>query len=222
MQIDERYFQDNAMQKNSIDDVVAHDEKVLWRGKPNTKSYVWAAMLKMLPIALLWLAFDSIFIYVFATEMASGEMPLAMLGFLIPFFLLHLAPVWIWIGKTVKAAREVRNLEYAITDKRIIIRSGFIGIDFKFINYSEIDSVNVKVGIIDRIFHVGDIYVNSNVNSGVLWDVDNPYKLGSALQRVTLDIKSDIQYPNAMRPDANAGYKTGYTENPFDDNDKIN
>ena len=217
MQIDERYFYDNAMQKNSIDDVVSSNEKVLWRGKPNAKSYVLAAMLKMLPIALIWLIFDGTFIFFITNGMIKGDVPLAILGFIIPFFLLHLAPVWIWIGKTVKAAREVRNLEYAITDKRIIIRSGVVGIDFKFINYTEIDSVNVRVGIIDRIFHVGDIYINSSVNAGVLWDVEAPYKIGNSLQKVTLDIKSDIHYPNAKRPDSNPGYRTDYSQNPFDE-----
>ena len=217
MQIDERYFVDNEMQKNSIDDVVNPNEKVLWRGKPNATSYVLANMLKMLPIALIWLAFDGTFIFFLAKSMASGNIPLTILWFIVPFFLIHLTPVWIWIGKTVKAIREVKNLEYAITDKRIIIRSGMIGIDFKFINYTEIDSVNVKVGIIDRIFHVGDIYINSSINAGVLWDVSDPYKIGNALQRVTMDIKSDIHYPNAMRPDTNPGYQTDYSQNPFDD-----
>lgn len=216
MQIDERYFYENALQKNSIDDVVDSSEKVLWRGQPNAKSYVLASMLKMLPIALLWMAIDGFMIVFISIGMAQGEIPLALLGFIIPFFLIHLTPVWLWIVKTVKATREVKNLEYAITDKRIIIRSGVIGIDFKFINYSEIDSVNVKVGIIDKIFRVGDIYINSSVNSGVLWDVDDPYKVGNALQKVTLDIKSDIHYPNAMRPDTNSGYNTDYTQNPFD------
>ena len=208
---------DNAMQKNTIEDVVSPDEKVLWRGKPNAMSYVLANMLKMLPIALIWLAFDGTFIFIFSRGMISGDIPTNVLWFVIPFFMLHLAPVWIWIGKTVKSVREVRNMEYAITDKRIILRSGMIGIDFKFINYAEIDSVNVKVGLIDRIFRVGDIYVNSSINSGVLWDVEDPYKIGNALQRVTMDIKSDIHYPNAMRSDSNPGYQTGYSKNPFDE-----
>lgn len=217
MQIDERYFYDNAMQKNTIDDVLDGNEKVLWRGAPNSKSYVGASVLKMLPIALIWLIFDSTFIVFISIGMSQGQIPLAVLGFVIPFFILHLTPVWIWLANTIKAIKEVRNLEYAITDKRVIIRSGVIGIDFKFILYTEIDSVNVKVGLIDKIFKVGDIYINASVNSGVLWDVPNPYGIGTALQKVTTDIKSDIHFPNAMRPDNNPGYKTGYDENPFDD-----
>ena len=217
MQIDERYFMNNALQKNSIDDVVNSDEKVLWRGKPNQTSYVLANMIKMLPIALIWLIFDGTFIFILSKGMSNGEIPLSILWFIVPFFLLHLTPVWLWLGKTIKAAREVKNIEYAITDKRIIIRSGMIGIDFKFINYTEIDSVNVKVGIIDKICRVGDIYINSSINAGVLWDIEDPYKIGNALQSVTMDIKSDINYPNAKRPDSNPGYKTNYSQNPFDD-----
>ena len=174
-------------------------------------------MMRMLPIAIIWLIFDGAFIVGISIGISQESIPLGILGFIIPFFLLHLMPVWMWIGNTVRAFREVKNLEYAITDKRIIIRSGVIGIDFKFINYTEIDSVNVKVGFIDKIFKVGDIYINSSVNSGVLWDVSNPYGIARALQKVTTDIKSDIHYPNALRPDSNPGYKTGYSENPFDD-----
>ena len=217
MQIDERYFYDNAMQKNTIDDVLDGNEKVLWRGAPNSKSYIGASVLKMLPIALIWLIFDSTFIVFISIGMSQGQIPLAVLGFVIPFFILHLTPVWIWLANTIKAIKEVRNLEYAITDKRVIIRSGVIGIDFKFILYTEIDSVNVKVGLIDKIFKVGDIYINASVNSGVLWDVPTPYGIGTALQKVTTDIKSDIHFPNAMRPDSNPGYKTEHGENPFDD-----
>ncbi|MCM1289634.1 MAG: PH domain-containing protein [Corallococcus sp.] len=217
MNIDEKYFRDSEFQKNSIDDVVNADEKILWRGKPNAKSYVLAAMMKMLPIAMLWLAVDGVFIYFMAAGMSAGDIPLAVLGFIIPFFALHLTPVWIWIVHTVKAFREVKNIEYAITDRRIIIRSGLIGIDFKFVNYTEIDSVNIRVGLIDRIFKVGDIYVNASTNSAVLWDVTNPYQIGKALQKVTMDIKSDVYYPNALRPEENPGYKTGYTDDPFDD-----
>ncbi len=217
MNIDEKYFYENSMQKNSIDDVLNSDEKLLWRGKPNAKSYVLSTMLKMLPIAIIWLLFDGTFIVFLSIGMSKGEVPLGILGFIIPFFLIHLTPVWIWIANTVKAVNEVKNIEYAITDKRIIIRTGLVGIDFKFINYSEIDSVNIRVGLIDRIFKVGDIYVNASTNSAVLWDVSNPYDIGRALQKVTVDIKSDIFYPNALRPDNNTGYKTEYQDNPFDD-----
>ena len=217
MNIDEKYFNESQMQANTVEDVLDGGESVLWRGKPDKKAHIAAAVFRALPITIIWMIFDGMFIFFISMGMAQEQIPLEILGFIIPFFLLHLTPVWIWIANTVRAVREVKNLEYAITDKRVIIRSGIIGIDFKFVNYTEIDSVNIKVGFIDRIFKVGDIYINSSVNSAVLWDVENPYGIGTALQKVTTDIKSDIHYPNAMRPEENPGYKTGYTDNPFDD-----
>lgn len=215
MQIDEKYFQPNGSQFNTIEDVLNEDEKILWRAKPNRAAHIWAAVLKMLPIALLWLVVDSVFIFFISQGFSRGEIPKGILAFIIPFFLIHLAPVWIWIANIVKSVAELKNIEYAITDRRIIIRSGVVGIDFKFFEYTQIDSVNVKVGLTDRIFKVGDIYINSSVNSGVLYDIENPYDLGRKLQKVTLDIKSDINYPNALRPDENPGYKTNYTDDPF-------
>lgn len=212
MQINERYFNDNANQMHEIDDVLTDGEKILWRGKPNKASYIWAAVLKMMPIALLWLAFDGGFI---AMMLASGDATTDMLWVIIPFFAIHLAPVWIWIGNIVKAVAEIKNIEYAITDKRVIVRSGMVGIDFKFINHTEIDSVNVKVGFVDKLCKVGDVYINSTSNSAVLFDLNDPYYVAKNLQKLSFDVKTDVQYPNAMRPDENNGYHTTYTDDTF-------
>ncbi|MBD5092111.1 MAG: PH domain-containing protein [Clostridiales bacterium] len=216
--IDERYFDvTDSMQANKIEDILNVGESVLWRAKPNKKAYVMQAAFKMLPIALIWLIFDGAFIVGISYGMSQGSIPLGILGFIIPFFLLHLTPVWIWIGNTIKAVAEIQNIEYVATDRRIIVRSGVIGIDFKFLNYNEIETVNVKVSPTDKLFKVGDIYVNASSNSAVLFDVSNPYVIGSKFQKLVLDIKSDIHYPNALRPDTNPGYHTSYTDSPFDE-----
>lgn len=212
MQINERYFNDNTNQMHEIDDVLTDGEKILWRGKPNKTSYIWAAVLKMMPFALLWLAIDGGFI---AMMLASGDAPTEMLWFIIPFFAIHLAPVWIWIGNIVKAVAEIKNIEYAITDRRVIVRSGMVGIDFKFINHTEIDSVNVKVSFVDKLCKVGDVYINSTSNSAVLFDLTDPYYVAKNLQKLSFDVKTDVQYPNAMRPDDNNGYHTTYTDDTF-------
>ena len=212
MQINERYFNDNTNQMHEIDDVLTDGEKILWRGKPNKTSYIWAAVLKMMPFALLWLAIDGGFI---AMMLASGDAPTEMLWFIIPFFAIHLAPVWIWIGNIIKAVAEIKNIEYAITDKRVIVRSGMVGIDFKFINHTEIDSVNVKVSFVDKLCKVGDVYINSTSNSAVLFDLTDPYYVAKNLQKLSFDVKTDVQYPNAMRPNDNNGYHTTYTDDTF-------
>ena len=102
-------------------------------------------------------------------------------------------------------------MQYVFTEKRVIIRSGLVGIDFKSIYYSDISGVNVKVGFLDRLLKVGDIYIRANNQSAVLNDIQNPYFILSRLQKITLDIKTDIYYPNNLRPEENDGYNTKYT-----------
>jgi hypothetical protein len=103
-----------------------------------------------------------------------------------------------------------KNIEYVFTDKRIIIRSGVIGIDFKNIYYSDVEGINCKVGIFDRVFKVGDLYIKALNQSAVLMNIETPYFYLQKLQKITLDIKTDIQYPNDLRPKENHGYNTEY------------
>ncbi len=199
MQVDEKYFE-RSQSGDTIDSVLEDGEKVLFRSKPNKRSYVMAAALKMLPIAIIWLCFDAAFLTLIGIEISKGNMPKAMLGVLVPFFLVHLAPVWIWISRIVKSTIEIKNIEYAFTDKRVIVRSGVIGIDFKFFYYEKIESVVAKVGLIDRVCKVGDIYITAAGTAGVIFDQTDPYSLASKLQKLASDFRADLYYPNELRP----------------------
>ena len=63
---------------------------------------------------------------------------------------------------------------------------------------------------VEKMFKVGDIYVKSDTQSAVLDDIEHPYEYLSRLQKITLDIKADIYYPNDLRPGENHGYNTKY------------
>lgn len=207
--LDENYFKTNSSDIQTIEEMVGPDEQILWRGKPKKRAYLINAFTKMLPIALIWLLFDGAFIGLMIGTM--DEIPAPVKIFMAVFFLFHLAPVWIWLSHVLTANRQHENLEYAFTQKRIIIKSGIIGIDFKNIYYSEIDSVNLRVGLVDRIEKVGDIYIKSIGGANVLYDLENPYSLTEKLQKIVVDIKTDIQFPNNLRPAENDGYSTKYT-----------
>lgn len=209
--LDENYFkiEPSGRDLKNIEDVIGSDEQILWSGKPKKRAFLINAFTKMLPIALIWLLFDGAFIGLMIGTM--DEIPASVKIFMTVFFLFHLMPVWIWLSNVLTANRQHENLEYAFTNKRIIIKSGIIGIDFKNIYYSEIDSVNLRVGLVDRIEKVGDIYIKSIGGANVLYDLENPYSLTEKLQKIVVDIKTDIQFPNNLRPAENDGYSTKYT-----------
>lgn len=209
--LDENYFKIDPSGRDlkNIEDVIGSDEQILWSGKPKKRAFLINAFTKMLPIALIWLLFDGAFIGLMIGTM--DEIPASVKIFMTVFFLFHLMPVWIWLSNVLTANRQHENLEYAFTQKRIIIKSGIIGIDFKNIYYSEIDSVNLRVGLVDRIEKVGDIYIKSIGGANVLYDLENPYTLTEKLQKIVVDIKTDIQFPNNLRPAENDGYNTKYT-----------
>ncbi|MBR2969527.1 MAG: hypothetical protein IKC49_00530 [Clostridia bacterium] len=82
----------------------------------------------------------------------------------------------LWVNKTV----------YAITDKRILIRTGYIGIDFKSLDYKMLGAMTVSVNWLDKILHknTGSIafgsmaspMVNNNIAKFTLSYIKNPYE----------------------------------------------
>ena len=210
--IDKEFFKvDESIKQNEIKNILGEEEEVLLTLKPERKVYVAESILKGLPVALLWGGIDAFVIYTLIASGALQEVGM-MAGFLIGFFTIHLIPVWLYFAQVIKRVMGYKNLSYAFTDKRIIVRSGLVGIDFKFIYYTDIDSVDVKVGILDRLFKVGDLYVKSNTQTAVLDDIKSPYIYGDKIQEIVRDLKADMLYPNDLRPEENNGYKTKYTK----------
>jgi len=206
-----KYDRINYIKSNdNFNQILTVGETVLWHGKPKKSAFVLNKVLTMLPIAALWLAFDSVFIVSF---IASGDF-LSMLWFIIPFFALHLMPVWIWLSNVITAKKKWENTSYIITDKRIIIQSGFIGLDYQTIYYKDIKNVRLQVGAVDKLLKVGDIYLDCNVGvSQGLFDIENPYEIYPKIQKTIMDIQTDMHYPNNLRPDQNDGYQTKYNSN---------
>mgnify|MGYP001863874871 CR=1 FL=1 len=192
---------------------LAEGEQELWSAKPKKAAFIINNIVRMMPVALIWLLFDSFIIYVFISSGAIKEMVLPI----IIFFAFHLLPVWIWLGNIITASKKWKNTKYYVTDRRIIIQTGIIGASYDTIYYKDIKNVSLKIGVIDKLLKVGDIYIDTGnttfTNSGTkklfmtLLDIEKPY---TRLQKIVLDIQSDIEFPNAYRPSENPGYKTKY------------
>jgi hypothetical protein len=197
---------------NEIDKILDPNEKIFWRGKPNYIAYI----LKCTPLTifgLFWCSFLIPFYWAFFT----GKFPIFVFVVLGPHTFIGLslltAPLW--------ATLVYPYIEYAITSKRIITKSGFFARNFNTIDYVNLTDVSVNIGLIGRLTNTGDIrfvsgmgiFTEKTAQSSIL-AIENPYDVFKLLKQVYFDIKTDVEFPNKLRPPANPGYQSEYR--PFE------
>lgn len=208
-------YYDDSQEELRIENMLTAGEKILWKGKPDKTAFFINSIFGIFTLfAIIWLGIDVFFIY---TMLANVE-DKAMLVFTIPFFALHLFPVWMWLGQIVTAGKRWKNTEYAATDKRILLKTGFWRIDFKSVYYKDIKNVSLRKGLFDSMFGVADIYFdlsynylylhsNENSNRIVMFDLKDSYEIYTKLQKTIFDIQTDMEIPNDYIPNENSGYK---------------
>lgn len=190
--------------------ILDHNERVLWLGTPKWLPFILTGV-PFLVIGCAWGAMDY---FGFIRHMGNGiSGPPA--GFIIPFFMLHLFPFWGGILNMLRLMLVHSNTFYAFTDKRLLIRSGFWGTDFKAIDYDRIQDLTVTVNPIENLLGVGSIkaFTGAYTTKGApVFDrftaIEEPYEIYRRLKEISLDVKTDWNYPNALRPESNQGYKT--------------
>ena len=163
-------------------------EYILWRGKPKKSAYIGDKALAMLPIAILWTVFDLNFLL-----NAGGN------GFLLMFLLVHMMPVWIWIGSAATSALQWRNESYYITNKRIIIQKGIFQPQRQTVFLKDVYSVQLHRGVLDHVFGSGDVYINYEVHrrgkhrstSGwFLLNLAEPEKIQERIELLAMDAEA--------------------------------
>lgn len=194
-----------------IEDLLDKDEKIIWTDKPVKKAFILNKILGLIPIALIWLAFDAAFIAMFVSFWT--DLPIVVKVIIPVFFVLHLAPVWICVANIVFSTKQWKYTQYAITNRRIIIKSGLFAAGFNSVYYHEIKSISVHVGLIDKWCGVGDIIIKTGSpgNNNII-DISNHYQVYQKLEKISRDISTDVSFPNAYRPENNPGYKTNPEE----------
>lgn len=191
--------------------ILDDDEEIIWLDRPVFMPYIltniwYNAFMLVFGCVLLFLLLTS---DTFRTDKHGN--PEYMLWINSFFFL-----GWGTWG-IISALFNYGNTCYAYSAKRIMIRSGFIGVDFKTIDFDKIADSEVNVNIIERIYNVGTVkFSTGETNSkGKLifqqfTSIKNPYEIFRLVKQIGVNIKTDYNYPNALRPDTNPGYKTKY------------
>ncbi len=194
--------------------IIGPNEEILYEGKPNKKCYIFESIFNpMLPIALLWGIID---FGVLGGAMLGGGVGNASF-FIIPFMLIHLMPVWIYLGGVLFSSVKYRNTAYIVTDRAIYVSSGIFTRNVNAKPFAELSHINLHRGIFDQMFNVGDIIattdqftekgksVTINISS-----VSNYIEVYNLVKKLQTDIYTDVMYPNAKRPADNPGYNTKY------------
>ncbi len=202
--------------KTDLEAMVSPGETIYWRGKPDKKCFILESIFNpMLLFALVWLGFDAVFIVAALTTEGGSAM--------LVFLLIHLMPVWMYIGGVLGSVRKHRNTEYIITDRGIYISGGTFTKNYEMKPFTDLSHINIHRGLFDQMLGVGDVITvcshityNGNDSHGHahsmnLCDLSDYQEVFSLVSRLQTDIYSDTMYPNDKRPDTNSGYQTKYT-----------
>ena len=179
---------------------ISSKEKILWQGGPDLRlSFVEGIINPLLPFAIVWAFVDG---FVFAAGTSSP--------FMLLFFLLHLMPVWIYLFGVITSGMRAKNTKYVITDRALYIQKGILSIQIERAPLNEIVHTEISLGIIDRIFGLGDVLCICVHGTHKISNIKDYSEVSAILAQVSEDMYTDTMYPNDYRPGENHGYKTSY------------
>lgn len=97
-------------------------------------------------------------------------------------------------------------------EKRLISYSGEWETTVTSVNLDNIAKISVSTNPLEKLFNAGTITLTLSGGSTLsnMVSVKDPHTIYRTLEKLSLDFKSDLHYPNANRPNTNPGYKTQY------------
>ena len=129
---------------NELTLLIGEGEKILYAGKPDKRCFIFECIFNpLLPFAAIWAAVDFGVIGAAFTADKSENMAF----FMVPFMLLHLMPVWLYLGGALLSFRRYRNTAYIVTDKGIYASGGIFARTYKSKPFAELSHVDLHRGI---------------------------------------------------------------------------
>jgi membrane protein YdbS with pleckstrin-like domain len=169
-----------------INSILENQETITWQGKISRKPLMavyWVAVAIILIVSIFLFSQSSInYTSNGKPSQASG----VMFGFLVLIGGIGTSSLALW-AQLVK--------EYAITSKRVLIKSGIIGTDFKSIYFNEIKNIMVDVGVVGKIFSVGTIKIDLGRTETYSSGGMNSNRIGQIRTRAVYDNLTFIESP---------------------------
>lgn len=182
--INEKYFKnEDGNQIDSVEQFVAGtDEQVLYKVKPDKKAHIWESIAKNFFMILIWFAIDvGVLVGVFGFV---DNIELWMKLLVVAFVLAHMTPVWLWLGQVIRAAKQAEFAEYALTETRLIIKTGKFAHDFRAVNYKDINTIEIKRSSLDKMFKVADIYISAKTEKVAIVNIKEVEEVWDRLARL--------------------------------------
>ncbi len=142
----------------TFDDILDSDEKIVESYKPNkAKTYFSNIMTAILPMVLFLCLCFVAFLIPSEEPVSVSETWIALgtcIGIVVVLSALLLVFTELWYRHTI----------YAVTEKRIIIRTGIFGVDYKSLDIKSIGATDVYVSLLDKILckKTGSLKFGSN------------------------------------------------------------
>jgi membrane protein YdbS with pleckstrin-like domain len=190
------------MQEQEITAVLEPNENIIWQDVVNRQVIAFYLVFSLAIVA-------GLSIYAFSKETieyTSNGVAKTIAGATVGLVVLIGGIVFSLLGFFSNVVKK-----YVITNKRVLIRSGLIGTDFNSIYFTQVRNANVNVGLIDKLFSVGTINIDTGkietVTSGndknrtsqtktafdKLLHVSNPYEVYKYFQ-TTLTSREESLY----------------------------
>lgn len=118
--------------------ILDKDEEILKVYKPNKFRTYFGTILVCI---LITLPFSFVVIGSFLDPETSIATSIGFIVFIVVFDFLAILLIALWYNKTI----------FAVTNKRILIRTGYIGVDYKALDYDTIGALTVNVNWIDKL-----------------------------------------------------------------------
>ena len=213
--------------KENFDDILNYGEKITKVMKPNKSVYVKATVVFMLVCALFGLLVIGIFTYL-GIRLGSTNEEASLVFIILAASLgiaLELPAITIFFITWFYRSKSYQNTFYAITNKRLIIRLGVLGTDYKSIDLSDISAVEPKVSLLDKVGgkNTGSILIGSPTRPIISYqqnsagggsfrfsNIDNPYKLAKEIKE--LADKSKVG-EKAVKSNKSSGVKQSQKKN---------
>ncbi|MBN1252112.1 MAG: PH domain-containing protein [Bacteroidales bacterium] len=198
---------------NNITNVLEANESVVWQGKVSRKVLTFVLVFSLIIVFAVGVYFLTKESVNYTSNGQSAQTSGKIVGLII-----------IVLGLIVSLIKFFADLvkDYAITEKRVLIKSGIIGTDFKSIYFDQIKNIFVDVGLIGKLFGVGSIKIDigktqtfstgstndqpARIQTKTMYDVlkhiDNPYDAFKNVQH-TLETRKESLYSGRADRESN-------------------